>query len=126
MVRVYLTNDKNADGTYDVTLKALYYADAYPADAPVLDQNQVVQMGVHTAYSANQAQPMNLYPACLQLRPAAADYLKDKAIRTKTHMPDCPPELFANGTALWDRPKHRPRRRTTSFAGSCAGRSRRV
>ena len=85
----------------DAHLTALYYADAYPPNAPVLDQNRVVQMGVHAAYTADQSQPMNFYPACLKADSAAVAWLADKPIRTKTHMPDCPPELFANGKAMW-------------------------
>jgi mono/diheme cytochrome c family protein len=100
VVRVYEAR-ANTDGSYDAHLTALYYADAYPATAPVLDQNRVVQMGVHTAYTADQSQPMNFYPACLKADSAAAAWLADKPIRTKTHMPDCPPELFANGKAMW-------------------------
>jgi len=100
VVRVYSAT-ANTDGTYSVELNDLYYADAYPADAPVLDHNMVVQVGVHTAYG-DDAHPINYYPACLRApEPAGATYLADKDIRTKMHMPDCPPELFANGKPLW-------------------------
>ncbi len=33
--------------------------------------------------------------------PDAAAYLASRPIRTITHMPDCPPALFANGKAMW-------------------------
>ncbi len=102
VVRVYEARlNLDGTGTYDVFLSALYYADAYPADAPVLDHNRVVQMGVHTAYG-DPDHPMNLYPACLRAPdPSAAAWLATKDVRTKTQMPDCPTELFANGTVLW-------------------------
>ncbi len=100
VVRVYETI-ANSDGSYSANLSGLYYADAYPADAPVIDHKRTVQMGVHTDYS-DTAHAMNLYAACLKAPdPAAAAWLADKPIRTKTHMPDCPPELFASGKPLW-------------------------
>jgi len=104
VVRVYVaTANTDGTGSYSVNLGALYYADAYPADAPVLDHNQVVQIGVHTDY-ADTTHPLNFYAACLKAPDAGgAAYLADKPIRTKTHMPDCPPALFANGKAMWTR-----------------------
>jgi mono/diheme cytochrome c family protein len=102
VVRVYSAGDKDlGTGAYSVKLTALYYADAYPPDAPVLDHNKVIQMGVHTSYG-DPTYPINYYPACLIAPPPdAAAYLASRPIRTITHMPDCPPALLANGKALW-------------------------
>jgi hypothetical protein len=102
VVRVYEAIEYPSGGDYSVVLTGLYPADAYPADAPVLDHNRALQMGVHTAY-VDAAHPVaNYYPACMKApSPAAAAYLLDKPVRTTVHMPDCPPELFANGTPIW-------------------------
>jgi mono/diheme cytochrome c family protein len=73
----------------DVGIVALYYGDSYPTDAPVLDQNRVIQTGIQPDISKPNA---NLYPACFQppSDPQAAAWVAGTAIKTKFHMPDCP------------------------------------
>jgi hypothetical protein len=91
VVRVYgisnftppsLPDRPTASGTVEIV--ALYYADGYPATADVLDQDKVVQKGIHPE--------KNLYPACFYAPsdPDEAAWVAGTAIRTKLHMPDCP------------------------------------
>jgi hypothetical protein len=70
--------------------ESLYFADAYPADAPVLDHRGQIVSGVTAD---------NLFPLCVRKpddaaqRAAADAFLAAQSI----HAPYCPPELFAGG-----------------------------
>jgi mono/diheme cytochrome c family protein len=72
--------------------ESLYWADAYPASAPVLDHTGQVRAGIT---------PDNLFPLCIRkptdpAQLAAADaFLAAQPIKP----PYCPVELFANGEA---------------------------
>jgi hypothetical protein len=73
--------------------RSLYYADAYPATAPVLD---------HRGQIVNGVTPTNLFPLCIRMpdgpaeRAAADAFLARQAIA----VPYCPSALFANND-MW-------------------------
>ncbi len=104
VVRVYVVGP--GDPPTQVTLDAMYFANAadgpassagtvsYPSDAPVLDHTRMVRNGITQG---------NLYPACLKTPtdPKAAAWVASQAIKTKTKMPDCPPDFLAKGKVLW-------------------------
>ena len=87
VVRVYGVSSF-ANGEKIIDLVALYYGDGYPAGADVLDQNKMVQKGIRPKE--------NIYPACFQApdEPEAAAWVAGTAIKTKYHMPDCPPAFL--------------------------------
>ena len=73
--------------------ESLYYADAYPATAPVLDHHGNVVNGV---------KPDNLFPLCIR-KPTDATELKasdDFIAKQPVKPPYCPTELFANND-MW-------------------------
>jgi len=87
VVRVYGVSSFSA-GEKLIEIVALYYGDSYPSDAPILDQNKVVQKGIRPKE--------NIYPACFQppSDPDAAAWAAGTAIKTKFQMPDCPPAFL--------------------------------
>jgi len=91
VVRVYGVD------TGSVRLTKMYYGDTYPTTAAILDQNNVVQTGIH---------PENYYPACFQ-RPTTTDDIATLAahdsIHTATKMPDCPTNFLASAPLMWTR-----------------------
>jgi mono/diheme cytochrome c family protein len=111
VVRVYglrQASDNGGSKSYEIFLKALFYADgngagngAYPSDQPVWDQRQV---------PANGVTPNNYYPACLQ-EPASplpgelnpySNISTDElaALRARLTMPPCPPAFLHHAESL--------------------------
>jgi mono/diheme cytochrome c family protein len=90
IVRVPFVTDWTSQKPILAPQESLYYADAYPAGAPVLDHRGVIVNGVT---------PDNLFPFCIRQpadptqRAAADAFLAAQPIK----VPYCPPELFANG-----------------------------
>ncbi len=79
--------------------ESLYFADAYPADAEVMDHRGNIVRGV---------KPDNLFPVCLRKPSDPAQLaLSDKYIAdhpfgsAKTRLPYCPAELFAPDPQKW-------------------------
>lgn len=66
--------------------ESLYWADAYPATAPVLDHHGKIVNGV---------KPDNLFPLCIR-KPADTTWSDDFISKQAVKPPYCPPELFAN------------------------------
>jgi hypothetical protein len=119
VVRVYgMRNVGNQENpTWTGYIKAMYYADgstsgdpasvgtklAYPANAPVLDHNEVVRNGVTRD---------NYYPACIQdpnypMPGDNANHAPDDVVafyRSRFGMiPFCPPAFLAGGGLMWEK-----------------------
>ena len=82
VVRVYGKTAADAG----IALVAMYYGSDYPANAPVWDQQQKMQMGVHRE---------NVYPACLDPNLIAPASIPELGI------PTCDPTFLKNGKLLW-------------------------
>jgi hypothetical protein len=87
VIRVYGTAFAAQPG-HDQTVRLLqmYYANDFPAGAPVWDQTKTIQAGLS---------PKNLYPACLDPNLIAADRL------AKISMPPCPPDFLLHAKPVW-------------------------
>jgi len=105
VLRVYgLTGNQSTGSSeqYDVELQALYYADGespsqkYPANAPVLDHNRGLQMGVHP--------DKNYFAACLAAPVNPTDEQNATVARFQAltnNMPFCDDLFLKQGRVMW-------------------------